>query len=229
MMHTQAMSRTPAFSAPKTELAAFTAEHVCRLTGLSARQVAYWDKTEFFSPTVLDDHRRRTFGRIYSFRDLVGLRTIAILRNEHEIALQELRRVGAWLRSKHDEPWSSLRFALRGRRVVFYDPGSGAAVEPRGAGQEVLPIALEPIANEMREASVRLRDRKHDQIGQLTRNRYVVHNAWVVAGTRIPTTAIWNFHRAGYSPEAIIREYPRLKPADVQAAIDFEMQRQPAA
>lgn len=83
------------------EIAAFTAEHVCRLSGLSSRQLGYWDDTEFFSPTVLDGFRRRAFGRIYSFRDVVGLRTIAILRNVHRIPLQELRRVGAWLKERH--------------------------------------------------------------------------------------------------------------------------------
>src|SRR5690348_14440076 len=133
-----------------TELAAFTAEHVCRLTGVSARQLGYWDSTDFFSPELLEGYRRRAFGRIYSFRDVVGLRTIAILRNEHRVPLQELRRVGEWLSARIDRPWSSLQFALKGRRVVFLDPGSSAIVEPRGAGQEVLPIALEPIANEMR-------------------------------------------------------------------------------
>lgn len=212
-----------------TELAAFTADHVCRLTGLSSRQLGYWDQTGFFSPTLLGGYRRRAFGRIYSFRDVVGLRTIAVLRNIHGVPLQELRRVGQWLQAEHETPWSSLRFALEGRRVIFYDPTSGAAIEPRGAGQEVLPIALEPIANEMRDAAARLRERQTDQIGKLARNRYVVHNAWVVAGTRIPTTAIWNFHVAGYDPDAIIREFPRLTPADVRAAIEFEQQRQPAA
>lgn len=207
------------------ELAAFTADNVCRLTGLSARQVGYWAKTGFFSPTLLDEYGRRAFGRIYSFRDVVGLRTIAILRNEHGVPLQELRRVGEWLQSKHDTPWSSLKFALRGRKVVFYDPGSGVAVEPRGAGQEVMPIALEPIAAEMRNAASRLRERRDEQLGQLNRNRYVVHNAWVVAGTRIPTSAIWNYHEAGYSSEDIIKEYPRLTPQDVAAAIDFEAPR----
>ncbi|MGQ0712811.1 MAG: DUF433 domain-containing protein [Gemmatimonadaceae bacterium] len=211
------------------ELAAFTAEHVCRLTGLSARQLGYWNQTDFFSPTLIDDHKRRAFGRIYSFRDVVGLRTIALLRNRHEIPLQELRRVGAWLNERHDAPWSTLRFALRGRRVVFFDPFADVAVEPRGAGQEVLPIALEPIANEMRDAADRLRERRKDQIGQVSRNRYVVHNAWVLAGTRIPTTAIWNYHHAGYSAADIIKEYPTLTRADVRAAIAFEKRRQSAA
>jgi DNA-binding transcriptional MerR regulator len=84
------------------ELVAFTADHVARLTGLSKRQLGYWDKTEFFAPTLIDEFQRRAFGRIYSFRDVVGLRTIAILRNQHKIALQELRRVGAWLQREHE-------------------------------------------------------------------------------------------------------------------------------
>jgi uncharacterized protein (DUF433 family) len=57
-----------------SETLAFTAENVCKLTGLSARQLAYWDATDFFSPELLDEHRRRAFGRLYSFRDVVGLR-----------------------------------------------------------------------------------------------------------------------------------------------------------
>ena len=128
----------------------------------------------------------------------------------------------------HDAPWSSLRFGLSGRRVVFFDPTSGAAIEPRGAGQEVLPIALEPIAHDMHKAAEKLRDRRRNQIGKVSRNRCVVHNAWVVSGTRIPTAAIWRYHEAGYSVAAIIREYPRLTPTDVKAAIRFEKQRQSA-
>lgn len=208
-----------------SEIAAFTAEHVCRLTGLSSRQLRYWDQTEFFSPTLLGGNSRRTFSRIYSFRDVVGLRAIALLRNSHRIPLQELRRVGAWLHDQHETPWSSLRFALMGRKVVFYEHGSDNAVEPRGVGQRVLSIALEPIASEMRGAADQLRDRRQEQFGQMARNRYVVRNAWVVAGTRIPTTAIWHYHQAGYSADAIIAEYPRLTVADVRAAIAHEKRR----
>lgn len=210
------------------EILAFTAEHICRLTGLSSRQLRYWDATDFFSPTLLDDFRRRAFGRIYSFRDLVGLRTIALLRNKHKVPLQELRRVGEWLHRHHETPWASLRFALSGRRVVFTDPTSGAVIEPRGPGQQVIPIALEPIANDMRRAADQLRERRADQVGQINRNRYVVHNAWVVVGTRIPTQAIWNFHQAGYDAAAIVREYPRLTLEDVRAAIEFEAKRKAA-
>jgi uncharacterized protein (DUF433 family) len=212
-----------------TELLAFTAENVCRLTGLSARQLSYWDKTGFFSPTLIDEFKRRAFGRIYSFRDVVGLRTVAILRKDHLIPLQELRRVGEWLRRHHETPWSSLRFALSGRKVVFFDSLSTQYVEARGGGQTVIHISLEVIAADMKKAADALRERRKDQLGTVTRNRYVVHNAWVMAGTRIPTAAVWNFHEDGYSPDAIIAEYPSLTAADVKAAIEHEAKRRKIA
>ena len=111
---------------------------------------------------------------------------------------------------------------------MFFDPITGTAVEPRGEGQRVLDIALEPIANEMRLAAATLQERLPEQLGKIVRNRYVVHNAWGMAGTRIPTQAIWNFHAAGYDVPAIIREYPRLTPADVRAAIHFEANQRAA-
>lgn len=212
-----------------SEILAFTADNVCRLTGLSARQLRYWDATDFFSPELLDEYRRRTFGRIYSFRDVVGLRTIAVLRNSYRIPLQEIRRVGEWLLQHHETPWSSLRFALSNRKVVFHDSLMNKYVEAKGDGQSIVEIDLEPIANEMRTAAAGLRDRRQDQIGTVVRNRYVVRNAWVVGGTRIPTAAIWNFHQAGYSAQEIVDEYPQLTIPDINAAVGFEASRHKAA
>jgi uncharacterized protein (DUF433 family) len=216
-----------------TEILAFTAENVCGLTGLSMSQLRYWDKTDFFSPEFLDDHRRRAFGRLYSFRDVVGLRTISVLRNAYRIPLQELRRVGEWLSThvRSETSWSSLRFALSGRKVVFAAERAANAqhfIEATGDGQKVIQIGLEPIASDMRRRSLLLRERAHDQFGKVVRNRYVVHNAWVLAGTRVPTEAIWNFHQAGYDADAIVREYPRLTSADVKAALEFEAKRRAA-
>lgn len=211
------------------EILAFTAEHVCRLTKLSAGQLRYWDKTDFFSPELLDSNGRRTFSRIYSFRDVVGLRTISILRNQHQIPLQELRRVGDWLKHQYNQPWTALSFGLSGRKVVFRDPVKGVYVEPSGLGQHVFEVTLSVIADDMRRAAEKLKERTADQIGSIVRNRYVVHNAWVVAGTRVPTVAVWNFHRAGYTPEQIIREYPRLTKEDIEAAIAHEAAKKHAA
>ena len=91
-------------------------------------------------------------------------------------------------------------------------------------------MALEPIADDMRTASAKLRERAKAEIEQIRRNRYVVHNAWVVAGTQDPDRRrSWNFHAAGYDTAAISREYPRLTPKDVRAAVSFERRRKKAA
>ncbi|MGI8857693.1 MAG: DUF433 domain-containing protein [Thermomicrobiales bacterium] len=203
-------------------LVAFTADHVCRLTGLSKRQLGYWDRTDFFSPQFAGESRKRPFSRIYSFRDLVGLRAIALLRIKHGVPLQTLRRVGAWLLQHDDSPWSSLKFYVANRQVFFNDPLTGTRMAAIPEGQQVFPIEMEPIARDMEQAANQLRERISEEFGQITRNRYVVRNAWVLAGTRIPTSAIWDFHQAGFDAAAIIREYPRLTPQDIDAAITHE-------
>jgi DNA-binding transcriptional MerR regulator len=45
-------------------VAAFAPEHVVRLTGLSMRQLAYWDQTGFFRPQHLSEGRG-PYGRVY--------------------------------------------------------------------------------------------------------------------------------------------------------------------
>ena len=159
---------------------------------------------------------------MYSFKDVVGLKTIATLR--HRLPLQELRRVGAWLHERYDAPWTELRFFVLGDAVVLED-GEGAR-RVAGTDQTVLTIALSDIEQETQSAARVLLERRPDQIGRIVRNRYVQHNSWVLDGTRIPTSAIWAFHEAGFKTSAIQREYPRLMDEDVEAAIAFESQRE---
>src|SRR2546428_5643189 len=103
----------------RIDVLAFSAEQVCRLTGLSLRQLRYWDHTEFFSPEHGSDYGYGAFSRIYTFRDVVGLYTIAILRKKFAFSLQKLRTVGRYLNKHHDTPWSSLTLFVAGRGNVF--------------------------------------------------------------------------------------------------------------
>lgn len=198
---------------------AFTTETVMRLTGLSRRQLAYWDKTNFFSPTHRDAECRGSNCRVYSFRDLVGLRTLAMLRS-HGVSLQELRKVGSWLRRYDSEPWSRLRFLTAGGKVYIQEPGAEAilrASEP--AGQAAIAWNLASIAAETQQM---LTSRSQKQVGTIDRRRSVLNNAVVIAGTRIPTSIVYDFHKAGYSAAAIIDEYPQLGEEDIRAAIEYE-------
>jgi DNA-binding transcriptional MerR regulator len=98
-------------------LLAFTPDQVASITGLSRRQLDYWGSTGFYTP----EFRRETgrYNRMYSFRDVVGLKAIARLRTH--LPLQELRRAGKWLQDRYDQPWSELRLLAVDGKVVLDD------------------------------------------------------------------------------------------------------------
>src|SRR5690349_752885 len=89
-------------------LAAFGAEHVEKLTGLSRYQLREWDKAGFFAPEYAFENRRVAHGRVYSFTDVVGLRTLSVLSKRHRIGLPELKKVAAKLSKLSSTPWASL-------------------------------------------------------------------------------------------------------------------------
>ena len=64
-------------------------------------------------------------------------------------------------------------------------------------------------------------ERNQDEIGKIAKHRFVASNLPVVAGTRVPVTAIQSFAKAGYSAEKILFEYPSLTIGDIEAAIKF--------
>lgn len=88
---------------------AFSAHQTSRLTGLSPAQLRYWDETGFFRPEYASGEKGRAYDRIYSFRNVVGLRTLSLLRNTHGLSLQHLRDVARRLEAYTAHPWSEVR------------------------------------------------------------------------------------------------------------------------
>ena len=200
----------------KTVLSAFCVDHVADITGLSKNRLTRWDRLGLFPPEYIgEDDRRNPYARVYSFADIVGLRTLKILSDVHRVPLEELRKAADELKKRSDRPWSGIPLAVLKRKVVF-DLDS----KPRNVtdGQYALKhIPLQPIAQEIRERANRLRYRDDSKIGRTERRKFVQHNAEVISGTRIPVAAIESFIQAGYSNHDILDEYPSLMLRDVEA------------
>ena len=205
----------------------FSTLQVCKITGLTIAQLRYWDRTGFFSPEYADE-KAGAFSKVYSFRDVVGLYTVSLLRKRHGFSLQRLRPVGEFLLRYSETPWSSLAIYVAGDDIAFEVDGQMTSARSH-PGQGLLTTALhfERVARHVEDKAKRLRRRRPNQIGKIKRYRYIMGNAAVVDGTRVRTQAVWNFHRAGYDADAIIREYPRLKRDDITAAIAYERSRHP--
>lgn len=195
-------------------LHAFSVDHAARVTGLSKARLARWDREGFFSPEHADeDDRGNPYSRVYSFIDLVGLRTLAILTDkDHRITIGELRKTYPELAKQVKHPWADTQLSTCKGKVVW-----DIDTLPRDRhGQTVgKHIDLPTVASEVAKKTAELRKRNNDQIGVTERHKFVAHNANVLAGTRIPVTAIESFIRAGYSDSAIVKEYPTLTKFDV--------------
>lgn len=206
-------------------IAAFTGQQVAGLTGLSQRMLRYWEQTGVYAASYVDSRPRVPFRRIYSFRDVVSLRTLAMLRKRHGVKLDDLRRTGAFLRDTYADradPWAELRFGVLGNRVVFRDPETGDWLTATPPGQAILPIDVEEVARATEREAARFSERDPADYGRVVRHRYVLGNARRIAGTRIPTSAIWHFHEDGSDVGAIMQAYPDLTERDIVAAIEHE-------
>jgi uncharacterized protein (DUF433 family) len=208
-------------SGPNVVLSAFTEDQVERLTGVSRRQLRYWDQTNFFTPSFAYENRREAYSRLYSFRDLVCLKIVSALRNEANVPLPHLREVKDKLAHLGDDLWSKTTLYVLNKRVIFDNPGTEQR-EVITTGEGVLQIPLVAVSGRM-EAAVRLLlTRNKETVGKIERNRNVVQNEPVIAGTRIPVKSVKAFANAGYSIEQIKQEYPTLTEADIRAAIAYQ-------
>ena len=202
-------------------IAAFTEDQAERLTGITRRQLRYWDRTGFFVPAMAYEDRKASYSRLYSFRDLVSLKVLNSLRNDAKVPLLQLREVKRKLAHLGDELWAKTTLYVLNRKVIFYNP-DGDVREKVVSGQAILGIPLRVVSNGIEVAIKTLRDRDKDKIGKIEKHRNIAHSMAVIAGTRIPVKSIKAFARAGYSTEEILKEYPALTAADVQAAIAYE-------
>lgn len=196
-------------------LAAFSVDHAARITGLSKARLTRWDKLGFFAPEYVgDDDRSNPYARVYSYTDLVGLRTLKILADEYRVPLAELRKAARELAKRSDRPWSEIPLAVLKRKVIF-----DLDTQPLNADGEyaLKHIPLGPIERAVKRGTEQLRHRDNSQIGRFESRRFVVHNAEVIAGTRIPIATVASFIDAGYSDQAILDEYPTLTRADIAA------------
>jgi uncharacterized protein (DUF433 family) len=215
-------------NAETTIIKAFSIEQASRLSGLTPQRLMTWDRSGFFQPSYADENRRVAYSRIYSFEDVVDLRTLAILRDTYNVQLGELRKAALKLKEDGGRPWTGRKIYVFRGKVAFDDPDNGL---PRNVtdGQFIQNcIPLESIAAEVSDRSQKMRGRPEGTQGKVSRNKFIAGNQWVIDGTRIPTSAIKEFADAGYDPAQIIEQYPDLTEADIKAALRHERKKKAA-
>lgn len=201
-------------------IGAFSEEQAAELSGVSANQLRRWNEMGFFRPAFGVRQKRVPYGRIYSFRDIVSLRVLYVLRNEERISLRHLKEVSEKLSHLGDARWTATTLFVFGKKVVVSDgPRRRREIV---SGQHVLDIPLKIVIANTRKAVAEMNNRER-KLGTISRARFIAQNEPVISGTRIPVSAIQDFASAGYSREEIMREYPDLRPADIDAALAYRL------
>ncbi len=199
---------------------ALTEDQASRVTGISVGQLRAWDRRGFFTPAHGYENRSSAYSRIYSFKDIVGLKTIATLRQKHKIGFKTLRNVALELERRGYKHWADTRLFVVKKEVHFHDPRTGQVESLRDGQYAMLPVI--DVIDDVTRRVIELKKRPQGSLGKVERHKFVARNSWVISGTRIPTASIRRFAEAGYTVPQIIGEYPTLTAVDIHAALLHE-------
>jgi DNA-binding transcriptional MerR regulator len=115
----------------------FRGPQVCKIVGISYRQLDYWARTDLVRPSLADAHGSGTQRR-YSYRDLVRLKVIKNLLDAG-VKLQTARKAIEYIRGDLGDDWASASIVLDGGNSVLVRSGDDL-VDVLRHGQGVLNI-----------------------------------------------------------------------------------------
>jgi DNA-binding transcriptional MerR regulator len=124
----------------------FRGPQVCKIVGISYRQLDYWARTDLIRPSIADARGSGT-QRLYSYRDLVELKVIKHLLDAG-ISLRTARKAIEYLREHLGEELASASLVIHGSRSLLARSGE-EVVDLVRQGQGVLNIL--PLAGMIEE------------------------------------------------------------------------------
>src|SRR6266496_824461 len=124
------------------EIEGYRVPEVCRVVGISYRQLDYWARTDLVTPSVRDAGGSGT-QRLYSFQDLVQLRVIKKLIDAG-VSLQRIRKAIVFLREHLGTEPSSVTLMSDGTRIYACE-SEDEIIDLVKRGQGVFAIALDKV------------------------------------------------------------------------------------
>jgi len=133
----------------------FRGPQVCKIVGITYRQLDYWARTDLIRPSIADARGSGTQRR-YSYSDLLELKVIKSLLDAG-VSLQLARKAIEYLRQNLGEDIATASLVLNGPGSVL-TRSDGEVIDIMRKGQGVLSIvALGPVVDELEAAIHELR------------------------------------------------------------------------
>ncbi len=130
----------------------FRGPQVCKIVGISYRQLDYWARTDLVRPSIADE--RGAARSAYSYRDLVRLKVVKSLLDAG-VKLQTARKAIEYLREDLGDDWATASLVLNGSNSVLARTDD-ALIDLVRHGQGVLNIV--PLGHVMDELDADVRE-----------------------------------------------------------------------
>ena len=193
---------------------AYEPKMAAALSGATLPQLRYWRETRALLPEV--SSRRPV---LYSFRDIIALRTFAFLREER--SLQAIRRALRTLEEIGEtDHLSSYRLVKQGRKSIALVRDDGAVDLVEQPGQELTVVKLGDVLRAFPLGDVEVPPLLHPR-RQISVDPAIRGGHPVVAGTRVPFDLVANLVRDGVPPREVSKFYPSVTAAAARDAADF--------
>jgi DNA-binding transcriptional MerR regulator len=144
----------------------FRGPQVCKIVGITYRQLDYWARTNLIRPSIADARGSGTQRR-YSYRDLVELKVIKNLLDAG-VSLQLAREGIEYIRKDLGDDIATASLVMNGPKSVLVR-SDGEVIDLMRKGQGVLSIvALGPVVDELDSAIHELRPAGASEAGKNT-------------------------------------------------------------
>lgn len=138
---------------------------VSKITGLSVRQIDYWDRTHFIKPSVSEASGYGSV-RLYSFKDLVQLKVAKTLMDKG-VSLQKTRKALNYLKKNMPEikkPLAELKFLTDSDTIFVLTKDKKVIIDTLRSGQLIFSIALGEIVEDLKGQIVDLQKEKKYEV-----------------------------------------------------------------
>lgn len=184
------------------------------LSGISSKRLGYWRTTHLLTPEV-----SARAPVLYSYRDLVALRTVAYLRDSRSLqkirrALQTMKNIG------ETEHLSTYRLEEQGRQGIVLVQDEGAVDLTDRPGQTLTVVKLGDVLQSFPLDGVDVPNLAHPR-ENISVDPGVRGGRPVIKGTRVPYELVAGLVRDGVDPDEIADFYPSITPASARDAVDF--------
>ena len=129
----------------------FTTNIVCKLTGLTKRQIDYWDRIHFIKPSIKEASGYGSV-RLYSFIELVQLKVARTLI-EKGLSVQKIRKSINYLKKTFpgvEKPLAEMRLITDGETIFTLTEKKEVILDTLSKGQLVMAIAIGKIVEELK-------------------------------------------------------------------------------